>query len=85
VLEIKIECDNDAFADGNLALEVARILREQADKLERRLDTIEAMNASLKTSKWGDIILDDLGNRAGTVIYRKSRVQRYIKYKPLES
>jgi hypothetical protein len=36
---LSVQCDNDAFADGNLRPEVARILRDAAHKVEQDGDT----------------------------------------------
>jgi hypothetical protein len=54
-IKLMIETTNDAFADGNEKNEVARILRELADKLE---------NGNEPT-----IMRDYNGNVVGTVIY----------------
>jgi hypothetical protein len=40
MLKITIKTENDAFADGNKRAEVARILREVADSLERGSDEV---------------------------------------------
>jgi hypothetical protein len=50
---VKIHTDNDAFADGNGASEVARILRKIADEIESGV-------------RGNHVVLDLNGNKAGS-------------------
>lgn len=56
MFKVEIATDNAAFTDGNLEGEVARIMRDLADRIER---------GDLQSEKWCNIARDINGNVVG--------------------
>lgn len=59
MLRLTIETDNDAFADGNLSHELARILRECASRLQE---------SGGSTHRWESTVRDVNGNACGRLV-----------------
>lgn len=61
--KLAIQCDNDAFADGNEVAEIVRILREVAERLEAGDNgVISGMHRNVH---------DTNGNPVGTFVLRE--------------